>query len=76
MTASCLSGFRFTLTQVFLQGHHESGALVKEDGHLCVYLCVCLKRVVGDNERGSNSSRIGKRLCVQATSLYGIEGNM
>lgn len=30
MSASCLSGFRFTLTQVFLQGHHELG------------VCVCL----------------------------------
>ncbi|KAF5842787.1 triose-phosphate transporter family-domain-containing protein [Dunaliella salina] len=27
MVASCMSGFRFTLTQVFLQGHQEAGAL-------------------------------------------------
>lgn len=25
MTASCLSGLRFTLTQVLLHGHHTSG---------------------------------------------------
>lgn len=29
MVASCLSGFRFTLTQVFLHGHHEGGACVR-----------------------------------------------
>jgi drug/metabolite transporter (DMT)-like permease len=26
MVASCCSGLRFTLTQVFLHGHHENGA--------------------------------------------------
>ena len=25
MVASCCSGLRFTLTQVFLHGHHDSG---------------------------------------------------
>ena len=25
MMASCLSGFRFTLTQISLHGHHETG---------------------------------------------------
>lgn len=65
MSASCLSGFRFTLTQVLLHGHHDSG----EAGQGCGVLCLLLRARFRSSDMSLDFCRFGGKCMLECYPL-------